>query len=124
MNHFTAVILAAGKGTRMKSERPKVLHEVAGRAMLDHVLAAAEEAGASRRLVVIGYGGERVAQAVAGRGRGVAARAGIKVDLHIDHGNGRAVHQPDARAAGVRPVLYRQQRPGVLQAKQGSSAYQ
>lgn len=67
MNHFTAIILAAGKGTRMKSERPKVLHEVAGRAMLDHVLAAAEEAGASRRLVVIGYGGERVAQAVAGR---------------------------------------------------------
>ena len=38
MNHFTAVILAAGKGTRMKSERPKVLHEVAGRAMLDHAL--------------------------------------------------------------------------------------
>ena len=67
MNHFTAVILAAGKGTRMKSERPKVLHEVAGRAMLDHVLAAAEEAGASRRLVVIGYGGERVAPAVDGR---------------------------------------------------------
>ena len=67
MNHFTAVILAAGKGTRMKSDRPKVLHEVAGRAMLDHVLAAAEEAGAKRRLVVIGYGGERVAEAVAGR---------------------------------------------------------
>ncbi len=67
MNHFTAVILAAGKGTRMKSDRPKVLHEVAGRAMVDHVLSAAEAAGASRRLVVIGFGGERVAAAVEGR---------------------------------------------------------
>jgi bifunctional UDP-N-acetylglucosamine pyrophosphorylase/glucosamine-1-phosphate N-acetyltransferase len=49
-----AVILAAGEGTRMKSSRPKVLHEVAGRSMLGHVLAAVTRAGAARIAVVVG----------------------------------------------------------------------
>ena len=48
------VVLAAGKGTRMKSARPKVLHEVAGRSMLGHVLTLAETAGAAKIAVVIG----------------------------------------------------------------------
>jgi bifunctional UDP-N-acetylglucosamine pyrophosphorylase/glucosamine-1-phosphate N-acetyltransferase len=46
------VVLAAGLGTRMKSSRPKVLHELCGRPMLAHVLDAAEQAGAARPLVV------------------------------------------------------------------------
>ena len=50
-----AVILAAGQGTRMKSARPKVLHEVAGKAMVDHVIDAARLAGASRIVVVAGH---------------------------------------------------------------------
>ena len=50
------VVLAAGKGTRMKSDRPKVLHEVGGRSMLGHVLALASAAGASRLAVVVGPG--------------------------------------------------------------------
>lgn len=49
-----AIILAAGEGTRMKSARPKVLHEVAGRSMLGHMLAAVSTAGADRVVVVIG----------------------------------------------------------------------
>jgi bifunctional UDP-N-acetylglucosamine pyrophosphorylase/glucosamine-1-phosphate N-acetyltransferase len=49
-----AVILAAGEGTRMKSSRPKVLHEVAGRSMLGHVIAAVVAAGASDVAVVVG----------------------------------------------------------------------
>jgi bifunctional UDP-N-acetylglucosamine pyrophosphorylase/glucosamine-1-phosphate N-acetyltransferase len=49
-----AVVLAAGEGTRMRSGRPKVLHELAGRSMLAHVLAAVREAGATRVAVVIG----------------------------------------------------------------------
>jgi bifunctional UDP-N-acetylglucosamine pyrophosphorylase/glucosamine-1-phosphate N-acetyltransferase len=55
-----AVVLAAGEGTRMKSARPKVLHEVAGRSMLGHVLAAVAEAGATRAAVVVGPGRDDV----------------------------------------------------------------
>lgn len=49
-----AIVLAAGEGTRMKSARPKVLHEVAGRSLLGHALAAVTAAGADALAVVIG----------------------------------------------------------------------
>ena len=54
------VILAAGKGTRMRSAVPKVLHEIAGRPMLGHVLAASLEAGASRLCLVTAPGQQEV----------------------------------------------------------------
>ena len=49
-----AIILAAGQGTRMRSERPKVLHEVGGRPMIDWAIAAAKATGAERIVVVAG----------------------------------------------------------------------
>ncbi len=49
-----AIVLAAGEGTRMKSATPKVLHHVAGRSLLGHVLHTVQEAGASRLAVVVG----------------------------------------------------------------------
>jgi bifunctional UDP-N-acetylglucosamine pyrophosphorylase/glucosamine-1-phosphate N-acetyltransferase len=49
-----AIILAAGQGTRMKSDLPKVLHQVGGRAMLDWVVAAAQGAGVERVVAVVG----------------------------------------------------------------------
>ncbi|MFL5224333.1 MAG: NTP transferase domain-containing protein, partial [Microvirga sp.] len=55
-----AVVLAAGEGTRMKSARPKVLHEIAGRSMLGHVMAAIAAAGATREAVVVGPGRDDV----------------------------------------------------------------
>lgn len=55
------VVLAAGEGTRMKSRLPKVLHKVAGRSMLGHVLEATRAAGATRTAVVVGPGREDVA---------------------------------------------------------------
>lgn len=57
------IILAAGKGTRMKSALPKVLHAVAGRSMLGHVLALAQTAGPGRLAVVIGPGMDNVRSA-------------------------------------------------------------
>jgi len=62
---LAAVILAAGKGMRMKSALAKVLHNVAGRSMIEHVLAAAGEAGTARRIVVLGQGTKEVAAAIA-----------------------------------------------------------
>lgn len=56
-----AVVLAAGQGQRMRSDRPKVLHEIAGRSLLGHVLASLTAAGVDRVAVVVGPDGECVA---------------------------------------------------------------
>ena len=56
-----AIVLAAGEGTRMRSARPKVLHSIAGRSLLAHVLAAVGEAGVTATAVVVGPGQEAVA---------------------------------------------------------------
>ena len=70
---LAAVILAAGKGTRMKSEIPKVLHPICGQPMLGYPLAAAEQAGFKQLSVVVGHQAEMVKQAFADRQGDVAA---------------------------------------------------
>jgi len=62
-----AIVLAAGQGTRMRSRIPKVLHPLAGRPMLIHVLDALAEAGVSRLVVVTGHGADAVEATVADR---------------------------------------------------------
>lgn len=62
-NKLAVVVLAAGQGTRMKSELPKVLHPIAGRAMLRHVLDAAESLDPERIVVVVGPGSDEVQKA-------------------------------------------------------------
>lgn len=64
MSDLVTVILAAGKGTRMKSKLPKVLHKAGGKTMLQHVIDAAKAAGAKRNIVVTGFGGEMVREAI------------------------------------------------------------
>ncbi len=61
---WTALILAAGKGTRMKSETPKVLHPLLGRPMLAWVLEAAAGAGVAEMVVVVGHGREQIEKAL------------------------------------------------------------
>lgn len=55
-----AVILAAGKGTRMKSKKYKVLHEVAGKTMIEHVLTNVKNAGVNQTVTIVGHGAEDV----------------------------------------------------------------
>src|SRR5436853_7051067 len=80
MDTYAAVVLAAGKGTRMRSTLPKVLHPVAGLPLLAHVLNALEAipsalsinsslqfAASSRPIVVLGYGAEQIEAAFGDR---------------------------------------------------------
>ncbi len=87
------VIMAAGKGTRMKSKLPKVLHPLAGRALVHHVLGTAAAIGARRAVVITGHGAEAVEAACLGGG--VAAQG---LDLQFVRqqpqlGTGHAVQQ-------------------------------
>ena len=63
MNKLNVVILAAGKGTRMHSQSPKVLHALAGRPLLQHVITCAQQLNPQKIVVVYGFGGETVPQA-------------------------------------------------------------
>ena len=60
----TAVILAAGQGTRMKSKLPKVLHKALGKPMVQWVIDCLTQAGVEDKIAVLGHGGEQVAQVV------------------------------------------------------------
>ena len=61
--NLNIVILAAGKGTRMQSAMPKVLHRLAGKPLLTHVIDAAKQLNPSKMVVVYGYGGDAVPKA-------------------------------------------------------------
>ncbi|HEX6898946.1 MAG TPA: bifunctional UDP-N-acetylglucosamine diphosphorylase/glucosamine-1-phosphate N-acetyltransferase GlmU [Thermoanaerobaculia bacterium] len=93
-----AVILAAGKGTRMKSSLPKVLHRAAGQPLLQWVIDAAREAGCERILVVVGHGAERVREEIAGDDLGWVLQAEQK-------GTGHALAQGEPEIPGEATVL-------------------
>ena len=97
-----AVVLAAGEGTRMKSQIPKVLHEIAGRSILGHVLAATAPLGAKELRVVVGSSRERVEGHVAQ----IAPGASIVVQEQRN-GTGHAVQLAlaDAQAEGSVLIL-------------------
>ncbi len=84
---LSAIILAAGQGTRMKSARPKVLHELCGRPMIHYVVDAALAAGAAEVVVVVGHGRDEVTAYLA---REFGARVRIAVQ-ETQQGTGHAV---------------------------------
>ncbi len=87
---FAAVILAAGKGTRMKSDMHKVLHPIAGRAMLEHLLAVLDSLAPARKIVVVGSGREQLEGLVEGR-------AGELVVQDSQLGTAHAVRQAEEK---------------------------
>src|SRR5438067_7545969 len=83
---FAVVILAAGQGTRMRSDTHKVLHPIASRPLLLHLLDRVDALGAERKVVVVGKGRDQVESAIAGRKVTIAIQAEQK-------GTGHAVQQ-------------------------------
>ena len=92
MTEIAVIILAAGKGTRMKSDRHKVLHPIAGRPMLMHLMDAVDALNPATKVVVVGSGKEQLEAAL-----------GSSVEFAVQepqHGTGHAVQQAEAALAG------------------------
>lgn len=95
------VILAAGKGTRMRSDLPKVLHPIGGKAMVQHVVDSARAVGGEQLLLVVGHGADKVEQQM--------AATDVKFVLQAEQlGTGHAVQQalPHLRQDAVVLILY------------------
>ncbi|MFI1357248.1 bifunctional UDP-N-acetylglucosamine diphosphorylase/glucosamine-1-phosphate N-acetyltransferase GlmU [Streptomyces sp. NPDC020898] len=90
------VVLAAGEGTRMKSATPKVLHELCGRSLVGHVLAAAGELDPENLVVVVGHAREKVTAHLTG------ANAGVRTAYQAQqNGTGHAVRMGLEELGGV-----------------------
>ncbi|MDE3157107.1 MAG: bifunctional UDP-N-acetylglucosamine diphosphorylase/glucosamine-1-phosphate N-acetyltransferase GlmU [Acidobacteriota bacterium] len=93
------VILAAGKGTRMRSSQPKVLHRLAGLPLIAHVLRAAAPLAPRSTTIVIGHGGDRVREAL-------AAWPGLQYAVQEEQlGTAHALQQAESRLAGATGAL-------------------
>src|SRR3954471_18021370 len=90
---FAVIILAAGQGTRMRSDTHKVLHPIAGRPLLLHLLDRVDALGADKRVVVVGKGRDQVEVAIAGREVLIAIQTEQK-------GTGHAVQQAASALTG------------------------
>ena len=91
---FCVVLLAAGQGTRMRSDTHKVLHPIAGKPMLLHLLDTVQEMGAERVVVVVGKGREQVEAAIGGR-------SGVTTALQAEQkGTGHAVRMAEDSLTG------------------------
>lgn len=93
-----AIVLAAGQGTRMKSDIPKVLHRVAGKAMVEHVLDTLAKAEVDRQILVLGHGAKKIEESLQGNYEVVYQKEQL--------GTGHAVMQAeDLIAKGDKNVL-------------------
>ncbi|HET9403132.1 MAG TPA: bifunctional UDP-N-acetylglucosamine diphosphorylase/glucosamine-1-phosphate N-acetyltransferase GlmU [Burkholderiales bacterium] len=98
---LNVVILAAGQGKRMRSRLPKVLHTLAGRPLITHVIAAARALKPARICVVYGHGGEQVPQALK-----ASDLAFIKQQPQLGTGHALAQALPQLGSSGLTLVLY------------------
>lgn len=86
-NHLSAILLAAGEGSRMKSDRPKPLHRLCGKPMITYVLDSLELCQPGRAVIVVGHKAERVTQSV---GREQTATPITFVEQPVQRGTGEA----------------------------------
>src|SRR5215212_10142764 len=127
---FTVLIMAAGQGTRMRSDVPKVLHRIAGRTLVGWVVDAARQAGAERVLAIVRPGdgvaeglpdGVEVVEQVDGEGTGAAVLAARDAVLGAAGEAGGGSHlvvlsgdQPLVTADQIRGLLEEHDRSGAL----------
>lgn len=99
MSTLRVVILAAGKGTRMKSDRPKVLHAIGGRTIIEHVLHTVSGLDAAETIVVVGHGAEAVKA-------GLEGVAGLQFVVQTPQlGTGHALLQTEGVLGGKRGTV-------------------
>ncbi len=104
--NLTVLILAAGQGTRMKSRRAKVLHELAGRPLIGHVCRTALSLSPSRVIAVVGHQGESVAEVFLNEMKHMAPDVpAATVFQHEQRGTGHAVRMAEALLAGTDGTL-------------------
>lgn len=97
MPNWAAVIMAAGKGTRMKSRLPKVMHCVAGKPMIEHVLDLVAENNVEQSFVILGHGREKIEEFLAGR---------AKIVLQTEQlGTGHAIMQAIPYLEGIDNIV-------------------
>src|SRR3989338_8558656 len=92
-----AIVLAAGKGTRMRSDSPKVLHDILGEPMLGYVLGTLSELGVRRPVVVVGSGAKAVCSFIDGKKR--TGFSPVTVLQKVQKGTGHAVMMAESRLA-------------------------
>src|SRR5438045_9503766 len=90
----SAIVLAAGEGSRMRSARPKPLHQICGRPMVMHVIHALEDVGVDRTVVVVGHGAERVTKKVQEQAPGWAHVAFVEQTVQHCHGDDAMAGMP------------------------------
>lgn len=90
---LAAIILAAGQGTRMKSKKHKVLHEIAGKPMLHHLMDAVDALNPTKKVVIVGSGKDQLEAALAGSGSDLAVQ-------EPQLGTGHAVQMAEAALKG------------------------
>ena len=93
MKALDVVVMAAGKGTRMKSRLPKVLHRLAGRALIQHVIDTAARLQARRVVVITGHGAAQVESALLGTAQALGVEAPQFARQEPQLGTGHAVQQ-------------------------------
>lgn len=93
MQAVDVVVMAAGKGTRMKSRTPKVLHRLGGRPLIEHVMATARALNARRTIVITGHGAQEVEQWLRDRASAAGQGAPDFVRQEPQLGTGHAVQQ-------------------------------
>lgn len=97
MPKWAAVIMAAGKGTRMKSKLPKVMHRLAGKPLIAHVYDTVQQLGIGKTILVLGHGKEQIESYFQGRAQGVFQAEQL--------GTGHAVLQALPELQGIDNVL-------------------